>query len=396
MSTLEIATFGLLAIIAAPALTVHADTSFPSSRSAANVFDLPLKGAPALRYTPYTMRDLASGGLATGTAVTLDDGRIVDAFSYLRELNIIEHELSGYGATLRGNDSDLGTVARAQTLPPKLSTSLPTAQQQSSTDSAWSHELRHQLAAIKSAGRIIQKSQTSENNWSFERTTTHSLEGRFLDASSPSIGHFIHRVVRNDLGEERGEIQVYINGRQVFRHGRADSQEARVWKTAFDVPLKNITIPVGPGSLDAKIGIRGGVNLDLDLSPVNGSKSAPQMALDFKPQILADGYLSAATTPTNVGEAGLEGAITLADNTLKIVGTAALSRTKFVDVKQLTVDNIFAGFNGRIYGFVDVKVPGRNAADPNKKHFEKEFYKWDGIKVENRLYEYKAPQPPTL
>lgn len=395
--------FAIMILNALP--VVHA-VAAPLTASAADVSvlsQLPFKGATsAHQYVPFTFKDVLSGAPTSGAVVDLGNGRLVNAYTYLRELNATERELSAWGASLRAGESDLGTVARVQLPSPKFSSLLPTRQQQDSNDSSWSHELNHTLAQAKSSGRVTQKATVSDTGIILDRTTTHSLEGRFLDGKSPNIAQFVQRVVRSESGEEQRETQVYINGRQVFRRGRVDSQEVRVWKTAFDVPVKSVTIPVGPVSLEAKLGIRGGVNLDLELNPTTGPNATPQIALDFKPQIIADGYVSGATTPTNIGEAGIEGAITLADDTLKVNGTAAVSLAKGIDLRQVTVDNVFAGFNGRVYGYASIKMPGRNADGKDSKRFEKEFYKWDGIKVENRLYEYKAqqpqpqPQPPAL
>ncbi|MEY4065491.1 MAG: hypothetical protein RIR26_1699, partial [Pseudomonadota bacterium] len=186
-------------------------------------------------------------------------------------------------------------------------------------------------------------------------------------------------------------ILIYVDGRQVFRRGRVDSNEARIWKNAFDVPVKSITIPIGPGAVEAKLGVRGAVEIDLELNPVATDAPEPQFALEFKPHVTADGYVSGATTPTNVGDAGIEGAITLADNTLNIKGTAALARAFKLEVKTLTVDNIFAGFDGRIFAYANVNAPGNGSGRFQKKRFEKEFYSWNGVKVEQRLYEYKTP-----
>lgn len=386
--------FGLLSLAVWASPAASASERFPrQADTVAGLSSVKFEGGRAKVFVPFTWRDVVSGAPSTSAVVYLNDGRVVNAYDYLRELNALGRELAGYGVSLRSDESDLGVVARAQIPQPQFRSELPDSQQQQSNDSGWSHELTHAFAHVRATGRITQKTNDTNEYVSFERTTTHSVEGRFMSADQPSIAQFMQRVVRNELGEEQRETQIYINGRQVFRRGRADPQEARIWKTAFDVPLKSITVPVGPGSIDAKLGIRGGVNLDLNMSPVTGSNNGPQIALDFKPQVLADGYVSGATSPTNVGDAGFEGAITLTDNTLKIVGTAALSRAKLVDLKEVTVDNTFAGFNGRLVGFVNVKTPKRNSDGKDTKRFEKEFYKWDGIKVEKRLYEYKAPQP---
>ncbi len=388
--------FGFLSLALFTATQASANPFFRSNNQGSPLTRASFKGTEPVRYVPFTMRDVLNGAPSTGTGIVLDDGRVVEPSQYLRELNAVERELAGYGSTLRSTESNLGTVARANYAQPRLTSSVPANQQSSSTDSDWSHEINHELASVKSSGQVIQTQ--GENTDGFERITTHKVAGRFLDAQSPAIAQFIQRIVKDESGEEFRETMVYINGRQVFRRGRSDAQEARIWKTAFDVPLKNITVPVGPGSIDAKLGIRGGVNLDLDMTPSKGTGIAPQISLDFKPQVIADGYVSAMTTPTNIGEAGFEGAITLADNTLKILGTATLSLSKFVDLKQATVDNIFAGFSGKIVGYANVKMPSKKADDSGKKKFEKEFYKWDGIRIEQRLYEYKAPepQPPAL
>lgn len=392
------ASFGVIALGVLTAPCAFANQNF----NALQMLNLPMKGGSATRYLPFAMRDVVSGAPSSGAMVALSDGRMVNAYTYLRELNALERELSTYGATLRSADFDLGTVARAQLPQPKLTSVHPDKNDGNQSSAGWSHELSHSLAAAKAYGYMTQTQSSDSLGQKSERTTTHTLQGRFLDANAPSIAQFVQRIVRDENGQEQKETQVYINGRQVFRRGRADSQEARIWKTAFDVPLKSVTIPVGPGSVDAKIGIRGGVNLDLEMNPSRGGNGLNQISLDFRPQILADAYVSGATTPTNVGDAGIEGAITLADDTLKIVGTAALSRAKFIDLRQIVIDNTFAGFNGRIAGYANVKLPTRNSGSSDTKRFEKEFYKWDGIKVETRLYEYDAdqkqpqPQPPAI
>jgi hypothetical protein len=386
--------FAIMTLTTLPSLQGVAGPLGSTTADFSILAQLQFKGTnSAHQYIPFSFKDVLTGAPTSGTFIDLGDGRQVNAYTYLRELNAAERKLNAWGASLRNDQSELGTVARVQLPSPKLSSVLPTRQQQDSNDSSWSHELKHTLALAKSSGRVTQKSTVIGSEITLDRTTTQSVEGRFLDAKSPSIAQFVQRVVRSESGEEQRETQVYINGRQVFRRGRVDSQEVRVWKTAFDVPVKSVTIPVGPGSVDAKLGIRGGVNLDLELNPTTGPNATPQIALDFKPQIIADGYISGATTPTNIGEAGIEGAITLADNTLKVNGTAAVSLAKGIDLRQLTVDNVFAGFNGRVYGYASIKMPGRNADGKDNKRFEKEFYKWDGIKVENRIYEYKAPEP---
>lgn len=382
------ASLGVIALGVLTAPCAFANQNF----NALQMINLPMKGGSTTRYIPFTLRDVVSGAPTSGAMVTLSDGRMVNAYTYLRELNAIERELSSYGASLRSSDSDLGTVASARLPQPKLTSVHPDKNGANQSSTGWSHEISHTLAGAKAYGYMTQTLDSDALGQKSERTTSHTLQGRFLDANAPSIAQFVQRISRDENGLEQRETQVYINGRQVFRRGRGDSQEARIWKTAFDVPIKSVTIPVGPGSVDAKIGIRGGVNLDLEMNPSRGGNGLNQISLDFRPQILADAYVTGATTPTNVGDAGIEGAITLADDTLKIVGTAALSRAKFIDLRQIVVDNVFAGFNGRIAGYVNVKTPSRNAGDSDKKRFEKEFYKWDGIKVETRLYEYNADQ----
>lgn len=385
---------GLVFLIATNSLQAEANPqSMPRPGSKA-LDKIQFKGRDSIRYVPFSFREITSQAPNAGATIILDDGRAVNAYTYLKELNFIERDLASYGQTLRTGDSDLGTVARSTLRAPQFSTQNPQPSNGlPATDTQWSHEINHDFASVKSAGRVIQTKTAGGTDSSFARTTTHAVSGRLFDAQSPSIAQFVQSVGRDASGEEFRETQVYINGRQIFRHGRGDAQEARVWKTAFDVPLKSITIPVGPGSIEAKVGIRGGVNLDLDLGPASGNRTSPQLSLNFKPQVIVDGYATAMTTPTNIGEAGFEGAINLTDNTLKIAGTAAISFPKFVDLKEATIDNVFAGFSGKLVGFAKIKMPSKNDDGSDGKKFEKEFYKWDGIKVEQRLYEYKAPEP---
>lgn len=384
---------GLVSLLMIGQNVAKANPQSGLSRAASPFANIPFKGEQPIRYIPFSFRDVTSQTPNAGAVISLDNGRLVNAYTYLRELNSTERELASFGASLRSPEPDLGTIARSTLRAPRFSTELPASSAAAAANTKWNHEISHDFAAVKSTGQIVQATSDTDGGNAFSRTTTHIVSGRLFDAQSPSIAQFIQRVGHDAAGEEFRETQVFIHGRQIFRHGRSDSQEARIWKTAFDVPLKSITLPVGPGSIEAKLGIRGGVNLDLDLAPAAGNRAAPQLSLNFKPQVVVDGYASAMTTPTNIGDAGFEGAINLADNTLKINGTAALKFPKFVDLKEATIDNIFAGFSGRIVGFANVKMPSKNADGSDKKKFEKEFYKWDGIKVEQRLYEYKAPEP---
>jgi hypothetical protein len=240
--------------------------------------------------------------------------------------------------------------------------------------------------------------QAIDTDLTLDRTTTHSISGRFLSEQHSSIAQVVQRVVRRSDGNEQKETQVFVNGKQLFRRGRIEDTEARIWTSAFDVPVKKITVPVGPGTVEGTIGVRGNINLDLELNPSRSNSPEAQFVLNFKPQMLADGYVSAQTAPTNVGDAGIEGAITLAKDTLEINGVAGLARSLKLDVKEITVDNLFEGFAGRLFAYANVTVPGKKANDDkNKKRFEKEFYAWSGVKVQQRIYEYKAPtpQPPT-
>jgi hypothetical protein len=346
-----------------------------------------------LRYVAFTKQDALSQAPMSSEGVVLPDGRVVSVDAYVAELNAMERELSAAGTTLRSSEAALGTIATSRAGAPHFQKNLQ-AQSENPNSALWSHQLSHELASISSSGSITQNTSFSAGDArALERTTQHSLSGRYLDTQHPSLAQVVQRVVRNKNGDDQKEILIYVNGRQVFRRGRADSNEARVWKNAFDVPLKSITIPVGPGSVEAKLGIRGTVELDLELNPVASDKPEPQFALEFKPHVTADGYVLGATTPTNVGDAGIEGAITLADNTLNVKGSAALARAFKLEVKALTVDNIFAGFDGRIVAYANVNAPGNGSSKFSKKRFEKEFYAWDGVKVEQRLYEYKAPSP---
>lgn len=379
------------------ALAFAALAIYSSDASADTLSQIKLKPSAAagrVLFKPFTRYDVLTNAPMSSAEVELDDGRIVALDDYLNELNQTERELNSFGATLRTSQQDLGTIAVSAADQPTFHNSLPT-REDSPENTRWSHELTHDLAHIRSSGHIFQRELSSESTGkkNSERTTTHSMSGRLLDSQLPSLASVVQRVVRLDDGSEQKETQIFVNGKQVFRRGRIDDQEARIWNTAFDVPFKNITIPVGPGSIEAKVGVRGTVNLDLELSPTPSNSAAPQFSLNFKPQILADGYLSAASSPTSVGDAGVEGAITLAKNTLDINGAAGLVRGFKIEVKEVTVDNLFEGFNGRIFGYANVTLPGKKDAAPNKKKFEKEFYSWKGVKVEQRLFEYKAPAP---
>jgi hypothetical protein len=391
-----IAKFGILIISALPVMNAIAGPTVHSSTSKSFFTSVSFKASQAaVSFIPFTAADALTGAPMTGAIISLGNGRSVTINSYLNDLNAIERELSSYGSTLRSAESNLGTVAHANTRAPKLSTSLPESSTvQANGDYQWSHELKHSIAFVRASGRLTQKGLSPEHpNGPYDRTTLHNLEGRFVDDKIRSIAQVIQRIVRTPTGQEQRETQVYVDGRQIFRRGRIDAQEARVWSTAFDVPIKEVTLPIGPASINAKVGLRGKVNIDLELNPVSSTASVPQFALDFMPQVVADGYVTAESTPTNVGDAGIEGAITLADNTLKVSGTAAISFSKGIELKQATVDNIFAGFNGRVSGFVNVKIPSRSGDNGNMKHFEKEFYRWDGVRVEKRLYEYKPNSP---
>jgi hypothetical protein len=382
------------------AIVFAALTLSPNHASAETFSQIKLKpntGSSRVNFKPFTRYDVLTHAPMSSAEVALHDGRVVSVAAYLDELNKTERELNSFGSTLRGGDHDLGTVAVSAAAQPVFQNSVP-AKADSPENTRWSHELTHEIAHVRSSGHIIQRdlSSSADIGVGFDRTTTHSVSGRLLNAQAPSLASIIQRVVRIEDGSEQRETQIFVNGKQIFRRGRIDDLEARIWNTSFDVPFKNVTIPVGPGSIDAKIGIRGSVNLDLELNPTPSNAAAPQFNLNFKPQILADGYLSAASTPTSVGDAGVEGAITLANNTLKINGAAGLARGLKVEVKEVTVDNLFEGFSGRIFGYANVTMPGKKDATPNKKKFEKEFYSWNGVKVEQRLYEYKAPAPQPL
>ncbi|MBM3381204.1 MAG: hypothetical protein FJY29_02060 [Betaproteobacteria bacterium] len=377
---------GIIAF-SALALTSH----HASADSLSQIKLKPNETAQRVMFKAFTRQDVLTDAPMSTTGVELHDGRVVPLSEYLNALNKTERELNAFGATLRTNADDLGTVAVSAAARPTFTNSMP-VQSDSPENTRWSHEVTHDLAHVRSSGNITQREIPSGP----DRTTMHSVSGRLLDAQAPSLASVVQRVVRLEDGSEQRETQIYVNGKQVFRRGRIDDQEARIWNTAFDVPLKNITIPVGPGSIDAKVGIRGTVNLDLELAPTPSNSAAPQFSLNFKPQILADGYLSAASSPTSVGDAGIEGAITLAKNTLDVKGAAALARGFKIEVKEVTVDNLFEGFNGRIFGYANVTIPGKKDSTPNKKKFEKEFYSWNGVKVEQRLYEYKSPAPQPL
>jgi hypothetical protein len=363
--------------------------------------NIKLKASPQsiqLPYKQFTHRDVVTAAPMSGSAIELFDGRIVPLNQYLLELNGIERELNSFGMTLRSQNDNLGIVAYSATPQPVLINNLP-EKNSSNHETRWSHQISHELASVNSAGQITQRERSSsDTEIEFDRTTSHSVSGRFLSAQSPSIAQIVQRVVHMNDGTEQKETQIYVNGKQVFRRGRIDEQEGRIWSTAFDVPFKSITVPVGPATLEAKIGVRGSVNLDLELNPGRSNAAAPEYSMAFKPHVLADGYVTTKTSPTNVGDAGLEGAITLTKNTLDINGVAALTRGFKIEVKEITVDNLFEGFNGRIFGYANVTIPGKKGSDGNKKRFEKEFYSWNGVKVEQRIYEYKAPvpQPPAL
>jgi hypothetical protein len=385
---------GLASLVATIPSLAGANPQSGMLGGATTLSKVPFKGQDPIRFVPFSFREITGQTPNAGATIVLDDGRVVNAYAYLRALNSTERELASFGTSLRSPDSDLGTVARSSLKSPRFSFQQTSIMPANATPHPqWLHEINHDFASVKSQGQVVQSQSTTEGSNTYSRTTTHTVSGRLFDAHSPSIAQFVQSVGRDAAGEEFRETQVYINGRQIFRHGRSDNQEARIWKTAFDVPLKSITVPVGPGSIDAKLGIRGGVNLDLDIAPSAGNRANPQISLNFKPQVVVDGYVTAMTTPTNIGDAGFEGAINLADNTLKINGTAAISFPKFVDLKEATIDNVFAGFSGKIVGFANIKMPSKNSDGSDKKKFEKEFYKWDGIKVEQRLYEYKAPEP---
>lgn len=345
-----------------------------------------------IKHRKFTAWDLITRAPRTTFGVELPDGRIVAADSYLRELNSIERELNSYGHTLRSNQTDLGLVAVSAAAEPRFysqKANTPNSQ----NNSTWHHILNHEYATISSSGSVIHQSRSEESD-SFERMTTHTVAGRLFKSPTGQIAQVTQRVVKSAQGEERKESAVFINGVQVFRSGRTDHQEARVWETAFDVPLREVTVPIGPGSIEAKLGIRGRVILDMGLGADRSpSRLVPDIALNFKPQVIADGYVSAATTPTNVGDAGIEGALQLCKNTLDINGTAQLNRKFKIDLKKLTVDNTFEGFTGKIYGYTNVKLPGSKNDDSSHRRFEKEFYSWGGVKFEQRLYEYEAEAP---
>ncbi|MEY2988855.1 MAG: hypothetical protein RJB13_2376 [Pseudomonadota bacterium] len=342
-----------------------------------------------LRFRKFTAWDLAKSG---PSGIVLHDGRIVAADSYLNELNSIERELNSLGRTLRTEQTDLGVVAVSAAREPRLF-SQRTMEPSPQKNSSWHHLLSHEHAMLSSSGSIVQKEGAQEAEV-FERTTTHSVSGRFLHSPVNRIAQVTQRVVKQAGSSEKRETAVYINGVQVFRRGDLDRAEAKIWETSFDIPVREVTIPIGPGTIDAKIGLRGKVQLDLDLSPDRSARGlVPDLALNFKPLVEADGYISAATSPTNVGDAGIEGAIQLCKNTLDINGTAKLNRGFKVEFKKLTVDNLFEGFSGKIKGYTNVTLPGKKDDDKSKKRFEKEFYSWDGVKIAQRLYEYDADTP---
>jgi hypothetical protein len=342
-----------------------------------------------MRFKRFTAWDLAKNG---PSGIVLHDGRVVPADSYLSELNSIERELNSLGRTLRTEQIDLGVVAVSAARDPRFF-SQKTIDPSPQKNSSWHHFVNHEHAMLSSSGSIVQRASTqaSEN---YERTTTHSVSGRFLHSPVNRVAQVTQRVLKTASGLEKSETAVYINGVQVFRRGNIDRIEAKVWETAFDIPVREVTVPIGPGSIDAKIGLRGKVQLDLDLSPDRNSRSVlPDLVLNFKPLIVADGYISAATTPTSVGDAGIEGALQLCKNTLDINGTAKMNRSFKVEFKKLTVDNLFEGFSGKIKGYTNVTLPGKKDDDKSKKRFEKEFYSWDGVKIAQRLYEYDADKP---
>lgn len=345
-----------------------------------------------LRHIRFTARDLTTGAPQSMQGVELADGRVVAADSYLAELNRIERELNSYGKTLRSSESNFGIVAVSTAAQPRLFSARSNPHNPNANRS-WTHIINHEHAMISSTGSVTQRSQGNGSE-QIERNTTHTVSGRFLNSAPTSIAQVTQRVVTADDGHERKELAVFINGVQVFRRGRADQHEARLWETSFDIPVKQVTLPVGPGSIDAKIGVRGQVNLDMELAPDKNSRGLiPDLALNFKPQIEADGYMSAATTPTNVGDAGIEGAIRLCKNTLDVNGTAALTRGFKMQINKLTIDNSFEGFDGKVVGYTNVAIPGKKRDENSNKRFEKEFYSWKGIKVEQRLYEYDSQKP---
>jgi len=342
-----------------------------------------------LRFRKFTAWDIAA---RAPSGIVLHDGRIVAADSYLDELNTVERELNSFGRTLRTEQSDLGIVAISTAREPQFF-SQKSIEPSPQKNSSWYHILNHEHATLSSSGSIIQRSAAPEAE-EFERTTTHSVSGRFLRSPVNRVARVTQRVVKSVGGSEKRETAVYINGVQVFRRGDIDQAEAKVWETAFDIPVREVTVPIGPGSIDAKIGLRGKVQIDLGLNPDRSSRGLiPNLVLNFKPLIEADGYVSAATTPTNVGDAGIEGAIQLCKNTLDIQGTAKMNRSFKVEFKKLTVDNLFEGFSGKIKGYTNVTLPGKKNDDSAKKRFEKEFYSWEGVKIAQRLYEYDADAP---
>jgi|GEM_PF-669885 len=386
---------GTLALVSIPSLFAFADarTGADALKQISNPKFKIIDGHSPLSFQAFTARDLVSGAPMTVTSVSLPDGRIVPVNDYLAELNAAEFELNRYGFTLRQSEDQLGTVAKAESSLPVLKKSLP----QPGIDQAnarWGFDVDHELASIKASGYVNERNpSTHTNGVVFDRTTVHQAGGSFMDRDAPAIAQVIQRIVRVSDGSEQKETQIYINGRQIFRRGNVDTTEARIWTTAFDIPLKEITLPIGPASVEAKLGIRGQVNLDLELNPSNTGSAAPQFSLNFKPQIVADGYVATSTSPTNIGDAGIEGAITLTNDTLNVNGLAALRRNLRVEMKEITVDNIFEGFAGRVYGYANVALPGRGNAGGQTKRFEKEFYAWNGVKAETRLYQYKAPTP---
>lgn len=342
-----------------------------------------------IRHRKFTSWDITTQAPA---GIVLPDGRIVAADNYLFELNQVERELNAFGRTLRTDATDLGIVAVSAAREPRLF-SQNKNERSPLKNSSWSHFLSHEHATLVSSGSIIQKLSDQENE-AFERSTTHSVSGRVLQSPVSRVAQITQRVVKSSEGSEKRETTVYINGVQVFRRGGHDLREAKIWETSFDIPVREVTIPVGPGSIDAKIGLRGKVQLDLDLSPDRSSRGlVPDLVLNFKPFIEADGYVSAATTPTSVGDAGIQGAIQLCKNTLDINGTAKMNRSFKIEFKKLTVDNLFEGFSGKITGYTNVMLPGKKTDDKNKKRFEKEFYSWNGVKIAQRLYEYDAETP---
>lgn len=345
-----------------------------------------------IKHRKFTAWDLITRAPRTTFGVELPDGRVVAADSYLRELNSIERELNTYGYTLRSNQTDLGLVAVSAAAEPRFF-SQKAATPNSQNNSSWHHFLNHEYATVSSSGSVTHQSRDEDSN-QFERMTTHSVTGRLFQSPTTQIAQIKQRVVKSADGEERKESAVFIKGVQVFRNGRADHQEVRVLETAFDVPLREVSVPVGPGSIEAKLGVRGRVILDMGLgTDRTPSNLLPDLAFNFKPQVIADGYISAATTPTNVGDAGIEGALQLCKNTLDVQGTAQLNRKFKFELKKLTVDNVFEAFTGKIYGYTNVKLPGSKNDDNSHRRFEKEFFSWGGVKFEQRLYEFEAKAP---